>query len=303
MDYKEIFDKVGSVEQLNDIKKKIDESFCERKQVLDRVDKARSLGDKSLWFIKESFEAISPMLYSTDEGRSLISKYIGVVRNDNDYQRVYSLYESVRKSGKDCDIDYFVNETVNYDWKVSSSKLNEMRKKLGSLLSIGYVLVGDKADTVISEDNSRLDKAISFIAENRKSHKNISEYGAAVKVIKEFVENNEASSNRFSGTDIDGLAKKMIDEFNEKYSDLTEEEIELIREMASSDDQERVFEKYKKVCANKLDEQKRKFTDEGDKDSAEKICEMKEKLMKKSYKADTVNEDIVNLIEMSKLFE
>ena len=124
-----------------------------------------------------------------------------------------------------------------------------------------------------------------------------------MKVIREFVENNEVSTTRFSCNDIDKFAKKMVDEFNDKYSDLTEEEVELIREMASSGDQERVFEKYKKVCANKLDEQKRKFTEDGDKESASRICEMKEKLMKKSYRPETVNEDIVNLIEMSKLFE
>ena len=301
MDYSNIFSEFYTLDSLNEAKKRIDESFKNRRDVIGLACKADSLKSKSLWFIKESFEAIAPELYGTESGRVLLTGYINAIKSDKAYQRAYSLYESVRKTGKNSDVDYFVTETANHDWKLTRKKLNEMKDKLGALLSLAYIYVGsEKCDSLLSEDNKKLDRALMFIAESNKNHKNISEFGQAVKVIREFVENNDVPEN-VESSDIDSLASDMIDEFNKKYSDLDEEESELIREMAKTGDSERIFEKYKKICSNKLDEQKRNFAKNGDDESASRLSEMKDRVSKKVFNDETAHEDIVNLIEMTKM--
>ena len=302
MDFNEIFNSVKSLDELRSVKAKIDESFNERENVLVLLEKARSLADKPLWFIKESFENLTPELFKMNEGKNLIKSYIATIKGDNDFQKIYSLYESVRKSGKDTDIDFFVNETVNYNWNIDDNKLNEVKNELGSLLSRAYLLIGEEADKLLpTENNEKLDGAISYIIENRKSHRNISEYGSAVKIIKEFIDKNEVASSIFEKVNIDDKASKMLDEFNEKYGDVDEEDATLIREMAESNDKEALFNKYKKNCIRKIEEQRKAFDEKGDSESSERLANIREKLEGKKFSKETLEEDIVNIVNMTKV--
>lgn len=303
MDVKSLFSDINTISSLESAKERIDDAFENKKAVIKLVESSQRLIGKDFGYIKESFENIAPSLFKTDEGRMLINKYIETVRGDKNLSRMYALYEGIRKTGKDDDVDYFVMEAVNTDWGVNKKTIGESTRKIGSLLSLGYILLGEDTDKLLAEDNDELYNAVSFIAENRKSHKNLSQYSSAVKVLKEHISKNEKSSNDFKSDELDEFAERLVREFNEKYSEIEGDEAEMLREFATSTDGEYIFNKYKKRCNSKLDEQRIQFEKDNQKESAEKIRIMQEKLSDKKYSPDTINEDVANLVGMMRIFD
>jgi hypothetical protein len=150
----------------------------------------------------------------------------------------------------------------------------------------------------IESENKKLDNAIIFLAENNKNKNNIAEYSDAIKVIREHV-NTNTKNNVFENTDIDSFAKKMIDEFNTKYSTLSKEEMEIIKKINISENKEIIFNQYKKECLDKLSEYSNKCSDEEN----QKITEVFNKVKNKSFVAENIGSDICGFIELTKLFD
>ena len=92
--------------------------------------------------------------------------------------------------------------------------------------------------------------------------------------------------------------------FNEKYeSSLNDEEKNLVKEMAEASDSKEVFEKYKKLCEDKIKASKEKFETDGDSESTKKVSNILEQVSKKKFSKETVYEDVCKLIELANIFE
>ena len=77
----------------------------------------------------------------------------------------------------------------------------------------------------------------------------------------------------------------------------------IVKEMAESNDSKSVFDKYKKLCEDKIKLSKDKFDSEGDSESSKKVSTILEQVSKKEYSKETVYEDVCKLIELSEVFE
>jgi hypothetical protein len=202
------------------------------------------------------------------------------------------------------DIEFFVNNIANADWNVDSSTLKEDTYKLGRVLTEAYLFLGKDADSMLPKENKSLSMAVEYIAENKKTAKNIAEYSNAVKVIKENVASNKNSKNMFESVDLGETTENLLKEFNAKYADkLSAEEINILKEISSSQNKETIFNKYKEVCATKITEAKKSFEDKGDKASSDRLGVVLEQISNKSFSLDTVGSDICSLIELSNIFE
>lgn len=301
MDYVNTLNTIQEVESYRNM---INEMCDNRHKFIVLCEEAKELSTKSFGFIKESFEALSPILFKSSEGKKLMNKYTKMIKENKNLSSLHTINENIRKAGSETDIDFFVNSLMVVEWGVNPSTLKEDTKKLGRVLSEAYLLVGEEAKSLIPNENVSLSNAVNFIAESKKGTKNISEYSDAARIIKEHIKSKDAKKNVFESIDLDILAKRLVEDFNVKYGDkLTIEEANALREISSSEDRESVFNKYKEVCKSKITEAKKNFESKGDKASSDRLGVVLEQIASKSYVLDTVGADICSLIELSNIFE
>lgn len=295
---------LNTIQEVESYRNKINEMCDNRHKFIVLCEEAKELSAKSFGFIKESFEALSPILFKSSEGKKLMNKYTKMIKENKNLSSLHTINENIRKAGSETDIDFFVNSLMVVEWGVNPSTLKEDTKKLGRVLSEAYLLVGEEAKSLIPNENVSLSNAVNFIAESKKGTKNISEYSDAARIIKEHIKSKDAKKNVFESIDLDTLAKRLVEDFNVKYSDkLTIEEANALREISSSKDRESVFNKYKEVCKSKITEAKKNFESKGDKASSDRLGVVLEQIASKSYVLDTVGADICSLIELSNIFE
>ena len=295
---------LNTIQEVESYRNTINEMCDNRHKFIVLCEEAKELSTKSFGFIKESFEALSPILFKSSEGKKLMNKYTKMIKENKNLSSLHTINENIRKAGSETDIDFFVNSLMVVEWGVNPSTLKEDTKKLGRVLSEAYLLVGEEAKSLIPNENVSLSNAVNFIAESKKGTKNISEYSDAARIIKEHIKSKDAKKNVFESVDLDTLAKRLIEDFNVKYSDkLTIEEANALREISSSEDRESVFNKYKEVCKSKITEAKKNFESKGDKASSDRLGVVLEQIASKSYVLDTVGADICSLIELSNIFE
>lgn len=295
---------LNTIQEVESYRNTINEMCDNRHKFIVLCEEAKELSTKSFGFIKESFEALSPILFKTSEGKKLMNKYTKMIKENKNLSSLHTINENIRKAGSETDIDFFVNSLMVVEWGVNPSTLKEDTKKLGRVLSEAYLLVGEEAKGLIPNENVSLSNAVNFIAESKKGTKNISEYSDAARIIKEHIKSKDAKKNVFESVDLDTLAKRLVEDFNVKYGDkLTIEEANALREISSSEDRESVFNKYKEVCKSKITEAKKNFESKGDKASSDRLGVVLEQIASKSYVLDTVGADICSLIELSNIFE
>lgn len=295
---------LNTIQEVESYRNTINEMCDNRHKFIVLCEEAKELSTKSFGFIKESFEALSPILFKSSEGKKLMNKYTKMIKENKNLSSLHTINENIRKAGSETDIDFFVNSLMVVEWGVNPSTLKEDTKKLGRVLSEAYLLVGEEAKSLIPNENVSLSNAVNFIAESKKGTKNISEYSDAARIIKEHIKSKDAKKNVFESVDLDTLAKRLVEDFNVKYSDkLTIEEANALREISSSVDRESVFNKYKEVCKSKITEAKKNFESKGDKASSDRLGVVLEQIASKSYVLDTVGADICSLIELSNIFE
>lgn len=294
----------NTVKEVENYRNKINEECDARINFINIAQKADSLSNKSFGYIKECFESFSPKLFETKEGKQLINKYIDF-RNGNDNLRsLHIIHENIRKANKSTDVDFLIEQIAKVDWKINKSTVNEDIKGLGKILAEAVLYLGKSAEELIPTENSALSSAIDYIAENKLSQRNLSDYSSAVKLIKEDIAKRESTDNIFETKNLDELANELLREFNKKYSDtLNEEEAKVLKEIASSENREEIFNKYKSLCAENISKAKNTFDEKGDSNSSKRLTSVLEQVNNKKFSLDTVGEDICNLIELSNIFE
>lgn len=296
-----------TIQDLEEYRNKINEMCDERKKFITLCEEANNLSKKPFAYIKEAFEAISPELFKTNEGKKIMNKYSKLIKESKNLQSLHTVHENIRKAGKG-DIEFFVKTLTEATWYYNGNEVSEDIKKLGRILAEGYLHIGETAKIMLPEENVNmpsLTESVEFILENKKKNNNIAKYSDAVKVIKEHILNNsEDTKNVFESVNLDALAKRLVEDFNLKYSDkLTLEEADALREISNSKDKESIFNKYKEVCSSKITEAKNNFEAKGDKDSSDRLKVVLEQISSKSFTTDTVATDICSLIELSNIFE
>ena len=295
--------KIKTIAELEEFRTKINEECDARKQVLTVVSKAMDISKQDFGYLKECFENIAPSLWMSSNGKETIKKYKNTIKENKELLKLHNLYENIRKANKNSDIDFFVNSVVSKDWNINTAKLDEGLKKLGAVVAEGYTKVFDKADALLPKKDGKLYSAVKYITENKKSEKNIYEYSEAVKVLREKIESNEEKKSLFESRADEKLADS-VRLFNEKYeNELDEKEKAIVKEMAESNDSKSVFDKYKKLCEDKIKLSKDKFDSEGDSESSKKVSTILEQVSKKEYSKETAYEDVCKLIELSEVFE
>ena len=304
---KSINDKINNTKNLNELdalQNEINEMFDTRRRVLNLVAEAKEMGGKSFGYLKESFENLSPKLFKSDEGKAVMKKYAGTIKENKSLSSLHKLYENIRQAHTGIDVDYFVGTICETNWNVKENELAEGIQKLAGVVAEGYIVVGEGASKYLGTENDRLDGAIEYIAENKVGQKNIVKYSEAVKVIREAVEKNGNIADSFKKeTDLDKTIEDLVTKCSkDDYTD-EEEKDALTNQIARSGDEETVFVNKKTDCLKSLDEAIKKYEDGEHDDELSTLKKIHEQVSAKSYNPETIGPDICNFVEMSKLFE
>lgn len=293
-----------TIEELDAYQNELNEMFEVRRRVLNLVSEAKELGGKSFGYLKESFENLSPKLFKTNEGKSVMKKYASVVKENKSLSSLHKLYENIRRAHSGIDFDYFVGTLCETNWGVKSKELNEGIQKLAGIVAEGYIIVGEGAAKYLGTENDRLDGAIEYIAETRAAQRDIVKSSEAVKIIREAVEKNGNIADSFKKeTDLDKTIEDLVAKYSkDEYTDEEEKDM-LTNQIARSGDEETVFVKKKTECVNSLDEAIKKYSDGQHEEELNTLKRIHEQVSAKSYNPETIGPDICNFVEMSKLFE
>lgn len=284
--------------ELEELRKSLNESIDDRKEELRRLKRANYMQGQNFGYIKENFENLSTVLFESKDGRELIGRFIDTVKNDKTLSRLYSIFEGIRNSHNGCDVDSVVNIIKEACLKMPNKNTQPSTAKVGKLLAEAYFLAGDKADSLISESNPRLNWAINYLAENKPKMGNVVTYSSAVEIVKESVKQNadRHDVNENTGKNIE----MMVSEFNAKYAGiLNPEEQAMFKKIMEASDKNATFVEFQEKCINSLTEA-RDATPE--KESAGRIDEVINKVREKSFNDDTYVTDIYNMMEITNLF-
>lgn len=302
---KDIINSFKTISEVENYRDTILEACKSRIDYLQTLTKAANLSEKNFGYIKECFEAMSPELFNLKEGKQILNKYTKTIKENKNLSSLHKIYETIRKAGKDTDVDFLMKSLPETKWDIDKKTVNEDVKKLGKILAEGYIMLGqEKADSILPKENTYLYKAVNYIAENQISKSNLLECSDAIKIIKSNILQKDGVKNVFESKDLDELANELLEEFNKKYSDsLSAEETNVLKEIASSEDRESIFNKYKASCIEKITEAKIKFEKSGDSNSSNRLASVMEQVNNKAYNLETIGEDVCNLIELSNIFE
>ena len=122
-----------------------------------------------------------------------------------------------------------------------------------------------------------------------------------ISVIKEIEENYNVDRIRYNSIPVWSFIRN--DLFFVYENSLDEKEKAIVKEMAESKDAKSVFDKYKKLCEDKIKTSKDNFDNNGDAESSKQVSSILEQVSKKEYAKETAYDDICKLIELTEVFE
>ena len=73
---------IKTLEELDTLQNTLNEKIEVRRRVLNLVAEAKKVAGKSFGYIKESFENLSPKLFKSGEGKSVIKKYTSAIKEN-----------------------------------------------------------------------------------------------------------------------------------------------------------------------------------------------------------------------------
>ena len=299
--------KINTMKTRNELEKyrsEMNEAIDNRLKFITLCEEANKASEQSFGYIKEAFENISPELFKSKKGKSLIQKYTKTIKESKTLKVLHSIYESIRKTGPDTDLSFFVNKITNDKTSINSAILETERKELGKILAEGMLSIGNSSIDLMPNVNIAFDSAIEFIAENKSTLKNVAEFSDAVKIIKENISKHTNKSNTFENVNIEKYSSALVEEFNRKYDTLLSEEEKLvIRTINSNPNKEDLFNDYKSTCLNKLSEAKDNFSANGDSEAVKRINSVIEKVENKVFIAENIIADICGFVDLVKLFD
>lgn len=298
-------DTFKTIREVENYRRAMNEACDKRINYISLCETANAASEKPFGYIKEAFETISPILFKSTEGKRIMNKYTDTIKESWNLSSLHHLYETIRKAGKNSDMDFLMDSIANEDWRIDSRTVAEDTKKLGRVLAEGIICAGLEGKSLLPEEKKSLDLSIMYIAENRKSHKNLAEYSNAMKVIRESVMDNENGVNIFEDRDVDldKTVHDLCEDFNRKYNadNLSEPEIKVLKSLLNSEDREKIFNEYKGKCIDEINEAKKSFESKGDKMSSDRLATVMEQVNGKVYNPDTVGDDVYSLIQLSNI--
>ena len=260
---------IKDIDALDIIENKISNALNERRKELKLNVEAFNATNDSFIYIKESIENMSPVLFKTKQGRKILSCYKNIVNSNKDLKKLFEAYNNITSLNNKENINNVLKDIKKHTGVLNTKCINEGINELNGVLFAAYKELGDNAVNYLFTEKKEFGNAIRYILENKEKLTNISKFNNAGNIIKEEI-------NKTSPINDDNT-----------YTEITE-------------NKEIVFNTYKNECLKKLTESISLLSDESD---INKIQAIYEQVENKKFNDETVDNDIVNLIGITKCLD
>ena len=107
-----VLSSIGTIEELNNIQNYFN-TVCENCRTKLIVEaKAKELSSSPLLYLMEAFSSLSPELFATKQGRTIIRQYIDECRKNDAVKAVYTVYETIKEADKNTADYTLLNEIL-----------------------------------------------------------------------------------------------------------------------------------------------------------------------------------------------
>jgi hypothetical protein len=282
----------GLTQLLNELSNVID-SKINKVKLNENINKVNEL---SFFECKQLFDNMSANLFETKNGKKYIAKYVKLIKENRCLREVFTLYESFIKENQINNTQLFVTESCNYinsmDYKLYKKGVNEVRQLIKKALK--ECALNDNDFNNIINENSEINKAITFVFENKKSAKNMNLYTENISTIVNYLDNNKQSINENAEIVKFEDLKGIFDNNLELWENAVIEKLVLCN--MSDGNKGTLFEEYKTKCLQLIEET---LNDEDiTLETKTHLTTMKTQLNEKVYKEETANDDILKLANL-----
>lgn len=240
------------------------------------------------------FESNADKIFSTKEGKKKIGALLKMLKEDKNLLKQFNAYKLLAFTENISDASSYVNEAVsmirNFDKKQiveSNEKFIKRMRKMG---------LDELID--IPEDELKLYESVEYVMLNKRKPSNINEYVNAKNTIVEYIEKNSKKKQQSvdKNESIDDIYNKGLEEIQEKYDSLlNDDEKKLIEMVSKSEDKEGLFEEKKNEALKMLKES----LDYCGNEKTDEINQIIESVESRDYDEDNVLSDVAEFIEIA----
>lgn len=233
------------------------------------------------------FESNSASMFKDASRHGSLKAIVEAINGNKVLKDEFNAYNAFTNPTDVTDAREYVSEACSLIRKHSARELYENNLKLLNLMRRN----GISEDVKITDDEAELFESVEYMITNRKGFGNISKVSDTQNILTEHVgRNNRVSDN---GETIDERFDKEVRAITEKYDGmLSDDEIELIKEVQDPVKSEKRFNELKEEITKSIDEKRRSGVD-----SAEWGAIL-EKVNGKMFDKGTALQDIAEFIEI-----
>lgn len=239
---------------------------------------------------------IEDITNKTGDSKILYKEFLKTIKESKILRTQFNIYFNIENKNEQNEFkaSEFIKENINLLNSFSKKEIIDENRKLKNILSKNNLKLIESG-----YDKSSLHYDISNLIFKNKNVEGIIE---SLSNIVEYTKNNKPNK-LFEGTTPPNtfIGNLMVEKFNEKYSDLNEDEKKLLKTIFESNQekQEEILIGLKGDCITHINQ---KLTETRDLDEKETLLKVKENLLDVKFNKETFNTNISKLIELKKAF-
>lgn len=244
--------------------------------------------------IKDTFKGIviESVLKKDKNGKKLFSKFIRIIKEDNILSDQYLIYKNLqtKKFDDPYEAKDYIKENILLLKTLDKKKLEKGNKKLFNLLN-GKDIV---------KENNEFYNHIKILVETEKTPSTIEKINDSINHIKRLMleKDVEIKNDRIdSELPPSVLTKIAVNKFNNKYSNISESEKEIIKTILNGNNEtkEETYNSLKRECIDIIDS---RLSESSDIDLKDKLLRVKDKLLNMNFDTENFISDINKVYDL-----
>jgi hypothetical protein len=244
--------------------------------------------------IKDTFKGIviESVLKKDKNGKKLFSKFIRIIKEDNILSDQYLIYKNLqtKKFDDPSEAKDYIKENISLLKTLDKKKLEKGNKKLFNLLN-GKDIV---------KENNEFYNHIKILVETEKTPSTIEKINDSINHIKRLMleKDVEIKNDRIdSELPPSVLTKIAVNKFNNKYSNISESEKEIIKTILNGNNEtkEETYNSLKRECIDIIDS---RLSESSDIDLKDKLLRVKDKLLNMNFDTENFISDINKVYDL-----
>ena len=265
----------------------LDESIDDCKHEKSLMDEMKT---NNFGVLNHIFESQLPMLIKRN--KKAVKAVINTIKEDVNLKGQFAFYEAVKGQSSDLlSSEDMLKKIVGIvSEKIDKGSVKESNKKLRNVMLENGVVPTEFVDGELK----KLDESGDYILTKKESASNIIPLVESYKVVSDYMDKHKGDK-KDGGKDIDTL----IEEFEHKMKEtLTESEISFVQELTdfrspiAEQRKEKLFNKLKKECIEKVDGMLKEDSDN------DELKGLKKQLEEQTFNKDSVVKDVAKLLEI-----